>query len=158
MVKVLFVCMGNICRSPAAHGVFREMVKNAGLSSKIEIDSAGTGPWHAGKAADSRARAIAKSRGIKLDDLRARQVCANDYLYFDYILPMDESNLSDLIIQAPVSTHGKIRLFLSYHPDETKLEVPDPYYGGQAGFEHVFDLVTEACEPLLKEIRQTHHL
>lgn len=158
MVKVLFVCMGNICRSPTAHGVFREQVKRAGLSKQIEIDSAGTGPWHVGKAPDSRAKSVAKGRGIKLDDLKARQVCNNDYQYYDYILAMDKSNLSDLKAQAAENVHDKIHLFLDYHPDLSKEEVPDPYYGGQAGFEHVFDLVEAAGEKLLEEIRLRHHL
>ncbi|MCP5206711.1 MAG: low molecular weight phosphotyrosine protein phosphatase [Hahellaceae bacterium] len=158
MVKVLFVCMGNICRSPTAHGVFREQVKRAGLGKQIEIDSAGTGPWHVGKAPDSRARSVAKGRGIKLDDLRARQVCDNDYQYYDYILAMDNSNLNDLKAQASAHHHDKIRLFLDYHPDPAKQEVPDPYYGGQAGFEHVFDLVEDAGEKLLEEIRRSHQI
>lgn len=159
MVKVLFVCMGNICRSPTAHGVFRDLVKQAGLQKKIEIDSAGTGPWHVGKAPDSRAKTTAKKRGIKIDDLKARQVKVEDFDKFDYVLAMDESNLADLKALADPGCRAKIKLFLDdYHPENDHREVPDPYYGGQAGFEHVFDLVDGASKKLLEEIIEQYPL
>lgn len=154
-VRVLFVCLGNICRSPTAEGVFRAAVARAGLSDRIETDSAGTGAWHVGKPPDSRARAEAAARGIELDDLRARQVQAADFTAFDYVLAMDTQNLRDLEAlfrdsgaqgQAPV-------LFLDFAPHQSRREVPDPYYGGEDGFRDVFDLCAEAAEGLLKHIQ-----
>ncbi|ARU56153.1 MAG: low molecular weight phosphotyrosine protein phosphatase [Pseudomonadales bacterium] len=155
MVKVLFVCLGNICRSPTAHGVFRSVVEREGLAAQIEIESAGTGPWHVGKTPDSRAIETAKKRGIDMADLRARQVADDDFEYFDYIFAMDQSNYENLIERCPAEFQNKVSLFLSLLNDNSIEEVPDPYYGGRAGFELVFDLVTNASEALLKQLIDT---
>lgn len=153
-VKVLFVCMGNICRSPTAHGIFRHLVEAENLASVIEIDSAGTHAYHIGNPPDSRSMATARKRGIELSDLRARQVDSGDFYHYDHILAMDEYNLSLLIEQAPKELHHKIKLFLHYAPASGLTEVPDPYYGGADGFDLVFDLVQTASENLLTEIKQ----
>ena len=153
-VKVLFVCMGNICRSPTAHGVFRHLVESEGLSHVIEIDSAGTHAYHIGNPPDTRSMATARKRGIDLSDLRARQVDLGDFYHYDYILAMDDYNHQLLVEQAPKEMLTKVALFLSYAPELGKTEVPDPYYGGPNGFEHVFDLVQAASEGLLLKIKQ----
>ncbi len=154
MVKVLFVCMGNICRSPTAHGVFRERICREGLEDRVFIDSAGTHAYHVGNPPDRRAQATAEARGIPLADLRARQVVPEDFERFDYILAMDEDNLAILQSQCPPEHAHKVRLFLEFAPGRPEREVPDPYYGGAQGFEHVFDLVEDAAEGLLAAIRQ----
>ncbi|BAN69059.1 protein-tyrosine phosphatase [endosymbiont of unidentified scaly snail isolate Monju] len=154
MVKVLFVCMGNICRSPTAHGVFRELVRREGLEDRIVIDSAGTHAYHVGNPPDRRAQATAVTRGIELSDLRARQVEDRDFEHFDYILAMDEDNLAILRSQCPPQHAHKVRLFLEFAPQRHEREVPDPYYGGVQGFEYVFDLVEEAAEGLLAHVRE----
>jgi protein-tyrosine phosphatase len=153
-VKVLFVCMGNICRSPTAHGVFRHLVKESGLSQHIEIDSAGTHAYHIGNPPDKRSAITAKKRGIDLSDLRARKVDLGDLYEYDYVLAMDKDNQRILLDMAPNDVKYKIRLFLEFAPQWGKQEVPDPYYGGDDGFEHVFDLVQAASEGLLADIRQ----
>jgi protein-tyrosine phosphatase len=153
-VKVLFVCMGNICRSPTAHGVFRHLVQEAGLVQQIEIDSAGTHAYHIGNPPDVRSAATAKKRGIDLSDLRARKVDLGDLYLYDYVLAMDSDNHRILMAMAPNEVKHKIRLFLEFAPQWGKREVPDPYYGGEDGFEHVFDLVQAASEGLLIDIRQ----
>ena len=152
-VKVLFVCMGNICRSPTAHGVFRHLVQEAGLSHLVEIDSAGTHAYHIGEAPDKRSAATAKRRGVDLSDLRARQVDLGDLYQFDYVLSMDRDNHSRLMAMAVPEVKEKIRLFLDFAPSLKTREVPDPYYGGNDGFEHVYDLVQAASEGLLADIR-----
>lgn len=154
MVKVLFVCMGNICRSPTAHGVFRELVRQEGLEDAIQIDSAGTHAYHVGNPPDQRAQATARNRGIDLSDLRARQVNPEDFERFDYVLAMDEENLAILRELCPPGREERLRLFLDFAPQRPEREVPDPYYGGPQGFEHVFDLVEEAARGLLEDIRQ----
>ncbi|HHI76794.1 MAG TPA: low molecular weight phosphotyrosine protein phosphatase [Gammaproteobacteria bacterium] len=154
MVKVLFVCMGNICRSPTAHGVFRELVRQEGLEDAIQIDSAGTHAYHVGNPPDQRAQATARNRGIDLSDLRARQVNPEDFERFDYVLAMDEENLVILRELCPPGREERLRLFLDFAPQRPEREVPDPYYGGPQGFEHVFDLVEEAARGLLEDIRQ----
>lgn len=148
MIKVLFVCLGNICRSPTAHGVFEHLVKEKRLSSRFEIDSAGTAAWHVGKSPDSRSQKAAKTRGYELGHLRARQVCREDFEYYDYVLAMDNSNLADLMAECPSHLQSKLSLFLNFG-DKPEKEVPDPYYGGQDGFDHVLDLVESASEGLL---------
>ncbi len=153
-IRVLFVCMGNICRSPTAHGVFRELVRREGLEDRIVIDSAGTHAYHVGNPPDRRAQATALARGIELSDLRARQVEERDFEHFDYILAMDEDNLAILQSQCPPQHAHKVRLFLEFAPQRYEREVPDPYYGGPQGFEHVFDLVEEAAEGLLAHVRE----
>lgn len=154
MTKVLFVCLGNICRSPTADGIFRELVTSAKLDQKIMVDSAGTGAWHIGKAPDSRTIAAARTRGYDLSVLRARQVTARDFDEFDYILAMDEANLVDLQQLKPAHFTGHLGLFLEFGARGDYREVPDPYYGGSDGFELVLDLVEDAAEGLLKHIRQ----
>lgn len=154
-VSVLFVCLGNICRSPTAHGVFRQMVKDEGLADLIMIDSAGTAAYHVGKKADDRSRKVAKGRGIDMEDLRARKVDFGDLIQFDYVLAMDASNYTNLFEMALPEHREKIHMFLNFAPDYSETEVPDPYYGGPEGFDHVFDMVTSASRGLLEEIKQT---
>lgn len=154
MTNVLFVCLGNICRSPTADGIFRELVANAKLDQKIMVDSAGTGAWHIGKAPDSRTVAAARTRGYDLSVLCARQVTARDFDEFDYVLAMDEANLSDLQQLKPAHFTGHLGLFLEFGARGDYREVPDPYYGGSDGFELVLDLVEDAAQGLLKHIRQ----
>ncbi len=156
--RVLFVCLGNICRSPTAEGVMRALVERAGLSGEIEIDSAGTGAWHVGEPPDGRARAAAGERGIVLEG-RARQITSGDLKYFDLVLAMDGSNLRELRrIAGDESEASKVRLLREFDPRREAdghgdLDVPDPYYGGERGFEEVVDLVERACEGLLEQIR-----
>lgn len=150
--RVLFVCLGNICRSPTAHGVFEAMVQKRGLDRAIEVDSCGTGGWHVGSAPDSRAVAEASQRGYDLSPLRARQVLPEDFQAFDYILAMDHMNLADLESLCPEDYNGHLGLFLAFASDIEEQEVPDPYYGGARGFGHVLDLVERASEALLREI------
>ena len=156
MVKVLFVCMGNICRSPTAEGVFRKVVEEAQLSHLIQIDSAGTHAYHIGEPPDRRAQQAALDRGFDLSQQRARKVKASDYDYFDFILAMDNDNLSDLRSFISSDEPHKIQLFLDFAPDLKETEVPDPYYGGNKGFEQVLDLVEAAAQGLLEHIKQNH--
>lgn len=150
--KVLFVCLGNICRSPSAEGVFRSLVEQAGLSEKVHIDSCGTGDWHIGKGPDARALEAARRRGIDISDLRARQFSPQDLDSFDYVLVMDRQNLADIKDVWHQNGGTRPALFLDYGKSSVK-EVPDPYYGGDDGFETVLDLIHEAGEGLLDEIR-----
>jgi len=153
VTKVLFVCMGNICRSPAAEGAFRDLVEKAGLSDEFMIDSAGTGAWHEGEPADRRMRRAAERRGLTLTSL-ARAVRPDDYEHFDVILAMDTDNLRTLRRRAPAAHHHKIRLFRDLDPEEPGLDVPDPYYGPEGGFEDVLDIVTRTSQALLEELRR----
>ena len=156
MVKVLFVCMGNICRSPTAHGVFRSLVAREGLADAITIDSAGTHAYHVGSGPDKRAQATARSRGVDLSDLVARRVESGDFDQFDYVLAMDQENFISLSEICPDEHIEKIHMFMDFAPGMRTREVPDPYYGGPSGFERVFDLVEAASEGLLDEIRRRH--
>ena len=149
------VCLGNICRSPTAHGVMNKCIKNQGLSSKIKVDSAGTGDWHIGEQPDSRAIEAAAQRGYDLQSFRARQVVAADYQQFHYILAMDRTNLKELRAACPQAHQNKLQLLLEF-ADSSHESVPDPYYSGPAGFELVLDLVEQACESLLEHIRLQH--
>ncbi|HWV11527.1 MAG TPA: low molecular weight protein-tyrosine-phosphatase [Pseudomonas sp.] len=151
-MKVLFVCLGNICRSPTAEGVFRHKLQQAGLADLIEVDSAGTGDWHVGKAPDTRTRLAAQRRGYDLSALRARQVTAEDFARYDLVLAMDNSNLLHLGALRPVDSLGELDLFLRRYQLALD-DVPDPYYGGEEGFEHVLDLIEEACDGLLTELK-----
>ncbi|MGB0468500.1 MAG: low molecular weight protein-tyrosine-phosphatase [Pontibacterium sp.] len=151
--RVLFVCLGNICRSPTAHGVFQDLLNITGLGAQVVVDSAGTAAFHIGKAPDSRSVAAAKQRGYDLSGLRARQVSAADFNRFDYILAMDSSNLANLEALCPDDYRGHLGLFLDFTALEGH-EVPDPYYGGQNGFDHVLDLVESASEGLLCRLRK----
>lgn len=153
-VKVLFVCMGNICRSPTAHGVFRDLVQKSGLDDKIIIDSAGTHAYHVGKSPDSRSQQVAKQRGMDMSDLRARIVTDADFYEFDLILAMDGANYQDLLTMATPDTEHKVKLFLDFAENSSEQEVPDPYYGGAKGFDRVFDMVEDASLGLLRHIVQ----
>jgi protein-tyrosine phosphatase len=150
-MRILFVCLGNICRSPTAEGVMRALVENAGLDGEIEIDSAGTGGWHAGEPADSRARAAARKRGYELTSI-ARKVRNSDFHEFDLILAMDRSNFEDLRAIAPSEAVEKIRMLREFGDGE-RLDVPDPYYGGADGFAEVLDIVERCCEALIEEVQ-----
>ena len=153
-ISVLFVCMGNICRSPTAEGVFRHQVAAAGLSDRFAIDSAGTHAYHVGEPPDRRAVAAAERRGVSMDDIRARRVSEDDFERFDLIIPMDEDNLERLLAQAPDEHHHKIKLFLQFATSEES-EVPDPYYGGSAGFERVIDLIEDASRGMLETLQSS---
>lgn len=159
-VKVLFVCMGNICRSPTAHGVMQHKVNQQGLKNRIEIDSAGTHAYHVGEPSDPRSRALAAQRGVDMEYIRARKISVLDYDAFDYVLAMDEDNLELINYYAPESHSAKVNLFLDYlnqaGVDQTERVVPDPYYGGESGFEHVFDLVDAGCDALIEHILQVN--
>jgi protein-tyrosine phosphatase len=150
-LKILFVCLGNICRSPTAHGIFEKMVVDAGLQESIMVDSAGTGDWHIGKSPDPRASEAALSRNHDLSHLRARQVSPEDFVEFDYILAMDKQNLIDLKALALPEFDGHLGLFLDYGSTELE-EVPDPYCGGRDNFEQVLDLVEDAAQGLLSHL------
>ncbi len=145
--------MGNICRSPTAEGVFRKLVSEAGLDAEILTDSAGTHAYHSDEPADRRAHAAAMRRGFSLEGIRARKVTDEDFEIFDYILAMDEDNLMTLQERAPDEQISKVRLFLEFAESRHENEVPDPYYGGSAGFERVLDLVEEASQGLLETLR-----
>jgi len=152
-IKVLMVCMGNICRSPLAHGLLQHRVEEAGLTQMVEIDSAGTHAYHVGEPPDPRSQETALRRGVDLSGQRARKVSPKDFDYFDYILAMDVDNLAILKSLSPSEHQGKVQLFLDYARELPDTEVPDPYYGGESGFEHVYDLIESAANGLLKEIR-----
>ena len=159
MVKVLFVCMGNICRSPVAEGVFRHMLEGVGLTEKVYVDSAGTHSYHIGAPPDPRTQTTAQRRGVNLRSLRARQVTVSDFAEFDYVLAMDRDNYAHLLeLCQNVELQQRIRLFLDFAPDLPEREVPDPYYGGPTGFDRVMDLVEEAAQGLLIHIREQHQL
>ncbi|WP_187360123.1 low molecular weight protein-tyrosine-phosphatase [Chitinolyticbacter meiyuanensis] len=151
---VLMVCTGNICRSPTADGVLRQLVRDAGLAGEIEVDSVGTHDYHVGEAPDRRAQSHAKRRGYDLSTLRAREVSAADYRHFDLILAMDEGHLSILQRRCPAELRHKIHLFLEFASAHAEREVPDPYYGGPEGFEHVLDLVEDGCAGVLQHARE----
>jgi protein-tyrosine phosphatase len=158
-VRVLFVCLGNICRSPSAEAVMRAKVDAAGLQKQIELDSAGTGSWHIGEAPDARASAAARARGIELDSV-ARQVGTRDFYEFDVILAMDAANLRALERLAPdAQSRATLALLREFEPGASGangdgLDVPDPYYGGADGFDRVLDLLDTACDGLLEELRR----
>ena len=154
--RVLFVCLGNICRSPTAEGTMRRLVDEAGLEAEIELDSAGTGAWHVGSAPDARATAAAHARGTILEG-RARQVASGDFQDFDLVLAMDRANRRELrALAREASEASKVRLLTEFDPniaEGEEVDVPDPYYGGDDGFEEVLDLVEASCEGLLAQIR-----
>lgn len=157
-INVLMVCMGNICRSPLAHGLFEELVHREGLSERIIVDSAGTHAYHVGEAPDPRSQQTAERHGIDLSQQRARRVAQTDFDRFDYILAMDRDNYGMLISSSPSEHQHKIRLFLEFAPQRKEREVPDPYYGGAEGFDRVYDMVNEAAAGLLEEIRRRYSL
>lgn len=154
MVKVLFVCMGNICRSPTAEGVFRRALQAHGLGEIVFVDSAGTHDYHVGACPDARATAAALRRGIDLSSLSARQVNVQDFEHFDYVLAMDSENLAHLEAICPPHLSHKLRRFLEFAEHLSDQDVPDPYYGGAAGFELVLDLVEAASTGLIRELKQ----
>ncbi len=154
MVKVLFVCTGNICRSPTAEGVFRHLVREAGLDGAIATDSAGTHDYHVGEPPDHRSRKAAQARGVDISDLRARRVTVEDFRRFDYVLAMDRGHLQQLQRMAPPDGTAEVRLFMDYAPGAPKREVPDPYYGEGSHFNEVLDLVEAGAKGLLEQIRQ----
>ena len=158
MVQVLFVCMGNICRSPLAQGAFEDLVRREGLEDEICVDSAGTHSYHIGIAPDPRAQESARRRGLDLGSQRARRIGPEDCESFDYVLTMDEENYEAVAALCQNKT-AEVRPFLDYAPGRPGREVPDPYFGGEEGFEHVMELVEEASEGLLADIRRQylHH-
>ena len=155
MIRVLFVCMGNICRSPTAEGVFHHKVTQADMHDRIAIDSAGTHAYHVGNPPDPRSQEAARKRNIDLSTQRARRVSPEDFEVFDYIIAMDESNRDDLLAICPSGHEEKVRLFLEF-ADTEQTEVPDPYYGQGRGFEIVLNLVEDAAEGLLAHIKEKH--
>lgn len=155
-VRVLFCCMGNICRSPTAEVVFRHYAEKAGLSERIHIDSAGTHDYHIGDPPDARTQRAAKQRGYDMSNLRGRQVEAGDFKRFDYVLAMDEANLDILKRLRPQDAQSHLGLFLEFAERHDEREVPDPYFGGADGFERVLDMVEDAANGLLQHIRQKH--
>ena len=154
MVRVLFVCMGNICRSPLAQGVFEDVLRREGLEGEVSVDSAGTGAWHVGSPPDDRALSAASLRGVDISSQRARRIKPEDCQNFDYVLTMDEENYR--AVAGLCRGSAVVRPFLDFARDSPETAVPDPYYGGPDGFEHVLDLVEEASEGLLEDIRERH--
>lgn len=151
-MKVLFVCLGNICRSPTAEGVFRRALEQAGLASEVQIDSCGVGNWHVGKAPDARAQQAALCRGIDLSGLRARQLSEQDFIEFDYVLGMDQDNLHAMNDLKPANSPAHVGLFLDF-AGTPGAEVPDPYYGGEEGFENVLDMIEAASQGLIQHLK-----
>ncbi|MFZ3025070.1 low molecular weight protein-tyrosine-phosphatase [Pseudomonas sp.] len=151
-MRVLFVCLGNICRSPTAEAVFRQQLSEAGLDAQVAVDSAGTSDWHVGKPADIRTRLAAQRRGYDMTALRGRQVQVEDFSRFDLILAMDASNMAELQALQPADSHAELDLYLRRYQLALD-EMPDPYYGGEEGFEHVLDLAEQAAACLLAEVR-----
>jgi low molecular weight protein-tyrosine phosphatase len=159
MIRILFVCLGNICRSPTAEAVFRARAERAGILPYLQLDSCGTGDWHIGKAPDLRAQRAAAVRGYDLSALRARQISPSDFEQFDYILAMDDANVRDILAlqaasskSACLTSRVRIGRFLDYHTDARYTDVPDPYYGGDKGFDEVLDLIETASDGLLASL------
>ncbi len=151
MKSVLFVCLGNICRSPIAEGVFRHLVDETGLTSSVRVDSAGTASYHIGELPDKRARQVCAERGIKLSH-RARALTEHDFETFDYILAMDKQNLSNILKIQPANTKAKVMLMRDFDIKHKGAEVPDPYYGEISDFEEVFDILERSCKELCSNI------
>lgn len=158
MYKVLFVCTGNICRSPTAEGVFRQMVENAGLGNEISVDSAGIGDWHEGQNPDARAVKTARDNGVDISALRARKIVRDDFAVFDRIIALDRTHLRALEEMRPAfsAAHDRavLELMMSFAPAYGQSDVPDPYYGGVDGFQRVFTMIRDACAGLLNDIRR----
>lgn len=151
--SVLFVCLGNICRSPLAEGIFLHLVEEAGLEERFEIDSAGTGSWHVGEVPDARASMVASRHGVDLPS-RARQLTEDDVARFDYVIAMDRENLRNIERMADsTGSDASVKLLRDYDPEENGDEVPDPYYGGASGFENVYSMVMRSCQSLLNQLR-----
>ncbi len=156
MVKVVFVCLGNICRSPTAEGVFRHLVEQQGLGEQIIADSSGTSGWHNGDAPDRRSQQIAKARGIDLSGLRSRLAVAEDFHEFDYVLAMDGSNYNNLLAMCPPGHEDRLHMFMKFAPELGRMDVPDPYY--HDGFDSVYDMLEAASAGLLADIRERYGL
>ena len=156
MTRVLFVCLGNICRSPTAEGVLRHLASRTAPGLDIEIDSAATGDYHTGSPPDTRSQRAAKKRGIDISDLRARPIRAEDFERFDLILAMDEANLRDLRALQPAGSHATLRLFMDYAKDKGRPDVPDPYMGKECDFETVLDLTGAASRGLIETLKDSH--
>lgn len=157
-IKVLFVCMGNICRSPTAEGVFSSLISSEKIADRFSIDSAGTHAYHVGDAPDLRAQKAAKDRDVDLSSIRARKVIVGDYEDFDYLLVMDQDNYQILMEFCPEQYQHKVKYFLEFAPQLNTLEVPDPYYGGKYGFERVLDMVEDASVGFLNSLKQSGEL
>ncbi len=153
--KVLFVCMGNICRSPTAEGVFLSLIKERNIEDQFVIDSAGTHAFHVSEAPDLRAQKTAEDRGISLSKIRSRKIESDDFEEFDYILAMDDDNFERLMLASPDQFKNKIKYFLDFAPHLGTSEVPDPYYGGKYGFERVLDMVEDASVGFLDYLKQS---
>ena len=151
-MRVLFVCLGNICRSPTAEAVFRQLLAQSSVRLDIEVASAGIGDWHIGEPPDQRAQAAARRRGLDMSGIRARQIVHEDFALFDLILAMDRQNFAELRRRAPVQYRERVKLFLEFAPEVGAHDVPDPYYGGEAGFEEVLDLAEQAARGLLTHL------
>ena len=159
MVKVLMVCMGNICRSPMAEGVFRRLLQDVGLEDKVYVESAGTHAYHVGSFPDRRSQDVAQARGVDISAIRARKVEIEDLDIFDYVIAMDDDNYRYLLGLCPAPNYReKIHRIMEYAPESPIREVPDPYYGGRGGFMRVMDLVEESAQGLLLQIRERHNL
>ena len=159
MIPICFVCLGNICRSPTAEGIFIHLVDEAGLQDAFFIDSAGTSGWHEGERADRRSRATAEARGVPLPS-RSRRFTSDDFERFEYVIAMDDSNLAALERMAPnADAAGRVHMLRAFDPDSpTGANVPDPYYGGDSGFDDVFDICDAGCRGLLRHLREQHGL
>lgn len=154
MFNILFVCMGNICRSPSAEGFFATALQRSDFRDRISIDSAGTHSYHVGHAPDSRAIETASQFGVKIGQLRARKVNVADFNQYDLIVAMDRSNLGDLQRIQPAGSSAKLKMMMEYHPQGQPAEVPDPYYGGMDGFTYMCELLESATDGLLKEVEE----
>lgn len=158
-IRVHFVCLGNICRSPLAEGIFREKVQARGLDDAFEIESSGTGDWHVGSKADGRMRSTAKGHGLSIEDHRASQFRASDLEAYDHIFAMDKSNLKDVLyLDQDDQYSGKVRLFRELDPEPGNYQVPDPYHGGEQGFERVYSIVDRTAEVLLERLIEEYDL
>ncbi|MCW4151683.1 low molecular weight phosphotyrosine protein phosphatase [Halomonas sp. 18H] len=153
MIRVLFVCLGNICRSPTAEGMLRHKLEAAGLADRVEVDSCGVGAWHVGEPPDPRARKAAAGRGLDIEHLRGRTLTANDFASFDYLLAMDHDNLAVLQRRRPAECRAHVGLFLDF-AGLSDTPVPDPYFGGERGFEEMMELLDRASEGLMASLRE----
>ncbi|HEY9855169.1 MAG TPA: low molecular weight protein-tyrosine-phosphatase [Stenomitos sp.] len=159
MIKVLFVCLGNICRSPLGEGIFRHLVTQAGLAPYFEIDSAGTGNWHIGQEPHHGSQRIARERGLDISDQRARQIRPEDLMTYDYIVAMDSQNAADIRALDPEGrATARIVRMMEFAPERGTPDVPDPYFGGPEGFDLVYDMVQEACQAMLDRIVSEHRI
>ncbi len=153
-MKILFICMGNICRSPTAHGLFLSLLHKEQLHEMIEVDSAGTHAWNIGSPPDISSRKTAKEHGFDISHLRARRVVQEDYDYYDYIVAMDDSNISNMSVVCDAHNRHKLKLLLEYADDLPIIEVPDPYGDGMDGFETVYNLIEQGCTGLLNTLKK----